>query len=72
MEEFQAQSGWADPGRFRKAQSNQKSTDPGLSQKKCQREEAGRNKQISTYRAFIFVDELAHANMRGDTNVCQV
>jgi len=29
-EELQAQSGWADPGRFRKMQSNQKSTNPGL------------------------------------------
>lgn len=59
---------WAIPESAVKPEKHRSGPKP----KKCQREEAGRNKQISTYRAFIFVDELAHANMRGDTNVCQV
>ena len=68
MEEFQAQSGWVDPGRFRKMQLNQKSTDPDLSQKKCQRETAGGNKQISTYRAFFFAGELDSTNRQDGTS----
>ncbi len=45
-----------------------KSTNPDLSQKKCQRETAGRNKQISTYRAFFFAGELANANRQDGTS----
>jgi len=35
MEEFQARNGWADPGRFRKTQLNQKSTEDDDTEEKA-------------------------------------